>query len=423
MADKLSIKDKINDMIDEIISRYKFITYEDTGKIMVYLPDIGIYKDAESTITRLCCEGEDTNTTYAKNMIELNIRARTYTKRHTYKDAVCLNNGILIFEENNIKFIPHTPKLIFETKVNIDYTPNLGCPIWNQTVKNMLPNEKDRLLLQEWFGYHFMPGQKYEKALFITGKPSTGKSTTIAVLNWLLGDCVCHHQLVDFQTDKNYCTADLYQKLGNTYTDMGNGVISDAGIFKVLTGSMDTLTARFPYEKPFSYMNLAKLTFASNRLPPLSANVQGDHAFWKRILLLQFSQTIQIKDDKLYDKLRLELPGILNWALQGYLRLISNNGIFTQVTTDSYDTWVTSAYSINPLIDFIEDKCTVAPEFICECDLLKLNYEKWCAINQEIPITLSDFRASLAQKGIFESRKLNQSTGIKDRIYKGITLS
>jgi putative DNA primase/helicase len=423
MDDKESKKDKINNMIDQICSRYAFATYEDTGKIMVYEQDKGTYKEAESTITRVCCDNEDTNTTYAKAMIELNIRGRTYRTRPYYKDAVCINNGILIFEGTTFKVIPYTPKLLFTSKVNVNYIPNADCPIWKQTVSNMLPEITDQKVLQEWYGYHFMPGQPYEKALFMTGKPSTGKSTTIAVLNWLLGGCVCHHQLVDFQVDRNYCTADLFGKLGNTYTDMGTGVISDAGIFKVLTGSMDTLSARFPYEKPFAFMNQAKLTFASNRLPPLSSNVQADQAFWKRVLLLQFSQVIKSKDENIYTKLKLELPGILNWALEGYIRLVNNKGNFTMNTSDVYDAWVTSAYSVNPLTDFIEERCIVGIDFYCECNTLKANYEKWCISNLEIPVSISEFRSSLAQKGIFESRKLNQSSGMKDRIYKGIAFN
>jgi putative DNA primase/helicase len=407
-------KEKIEEAIEEIITTHRYITYEDTQKIMVYDRITGLYRDATSNITRMCVEGcIGTNTPYAMKMIEMNIRGRTYKPRPNYSDAVALNNGILQFNKEEFKLLPHSPELIFETKTPIDYIPGEDCPLWKQTVINMLPDIKDRLLLQEWFGYHFMPGSLYEKAMFITGKPSTGKSTTISLLNNLLGNCCSHHQLSEFQDDKNYAIADLYGKLGNTYTDMSNTTITDVGKFKVLTGSMDTISSRAIYGKPFSFRNSAKLTFASNRLSPLNATVQGDNAFWKRVLLLQFSEVVKNKDDDIFNKLNKELTGILNWALEGYVRLIKNKG-FTANTEDAYNQWTHSAYAENPLDNFINDSCMVGDSFIYDCGDLRSKYERYCAEHLDSPISLNEFRSALVQKGIFES------TLKREHIYKGI---
>lgn len=416
-----SVKEIIDDNIGDIIKKYKFITYKDTGKIMIYDKSSGIYSQAEPTVTQVCCEdGRGLNTPPLKSALEMNIKGRTYIERPENNYSVCLNNGILIFKNHKFDIIAHNSNMIFESKVLIDYKENVECPTWIDTVNNMLPDKRDQLLLQEWFGYHFLPGQLYEKAMFLTGKPSTGKSTTIYVLNQLIGGCCSHHELSEFQDDKNYAIADLYGKLGNTYTDMGNAVITDIGKFKVLTGSNDTVTARFPYERPFNFINPAKLTFASNRLPPLSANVQSDQAFWKRVLLLQYSVVITKKDDQLFHKLKSELSGVLNWALEGYIRLIKNKGEFTKNTDDNYDSWTHSAYSENPLQEFMDEKCMFSSECWCESNVLRAKYSAWCIEQLEIPITPNEFRSALVQKGIFESRKLNKETGNRDNIYKGI---
>jgi len=47
-------------------------------------------------------------------------------------------------------------------------------------------------------------------------------------------------------------------------------------------------------------------------------------------------------------------------------------------------------------------------------------YEYWCSNNQELPIDLQEFRASLAQKGIFETTRMIKDTGKREIIYKGI---
>jgi putative DNA primase/helicase len=416
------ITDLIKDRFTELNTGYKFATYEDTGKIMVYIIEDGIYKDAEPLIIKVACQGDIFLTPSALATIKLNIKGRSYKVRHTNNDKICLNNGILTFSGGRFVLSEHTPDEVFESKVLIDYKEGASCPVWIETLNRMLPDINDQLLLQEWFGYHFLPGQLYEKAMFLTGKPSTGKSTTIYVLNQLIGGCCAHHQLSEFQDDKDYAIADLYNKLGNTYTDMGNSVIDDVGKFKVLTGSNDTVTSRFPYERPFNFINPAKITLASNRLPPLSANVQGDTAWWKRVLLLQYSVVVTKKTDGLFDKLKAELSGILNWSLEGYTRLINNNGEFTKNTNDNYESWTHSAYSENPLQEFLDEKCMFAIDCWCECNVLRNKYSVWCTEHLEIPISVNEFRSALVLKGIFESRKLMGDTGKREHIYKGIAI-
>jgi putative DNA primase/helicase len=414
------IKEAQEAFIDQITSTHVFKTYEDTNKIMVYDNQEGIYRPAESTITEQCCISTLVNTPQSKNMIEMNIRGRTYTTRRKYNDAVCVGNGVILFENGGIKHIPHTYKLIFESKLNINYDSTAKCPVWIDTLAYILPKQCDRDLLQEWFGYHFIFGNPYEKAMFLTGKRSTGKSTTIWVIDTLMGGCCSHWQLSDLTQDKNYSNADLYGKLANTYTDMGNSTISDCGRFKVLTGSRDTLTARMPYQVPFNFVNCAKLTFASNRLPPLSAAVQGDMAFWKRVLLLQFQITVDKVDIEIFDKLNAEMSGILNWALDGYIRLKTNHGQFTRNTDDVYSTWNSSAYTINPLDDFITESMIRSNDIFIPLNLFKIGYEKWCALNKEPILSGQELRAYLSQKGIFEATKMNKDTGNREIILKGI---
>jgi putative DNA primase/helicase len=416
---KETFKEAVNCFIDDIMSKKIFRTYEDTGKIMVYDINSGTYSPAESTIVYECCQNETTNTPAAKAIVEMNIRGRTYVSRHQYSDAVAVQNGVLMFDKDVPYLVPHSPKIMFESKLQIPFDANAKCPVFLDMLPKIFTSGMDVMLLQEWFGYHFMKGQPFEKSMFFTGKRSTGKSTIVWILDTLLGNCCSHWQLCDLTEDRNYCTADLYGKLGNTYTDMGTTVISDCGKFKVLTGSRDQLTARMPYEKPFSFQNSAKLTFACNKLPPLSSATQGDMAFWKRVLLLQFHNTIDKPDYSIYSKLESELPGILNWALEGYARL-KRTGKFTQNTEDVYREWTTSAYSQNPIQDFVDERMQRTEIGYIQVDMFNILYEKYCIEVKETPCSKQELRALLAQIGIFESMKFNKETGIKMRIYKGV---
>ncbi len=71
----------------------------------------------------------------------------------------------------------------------------------------------------------------------------------------------------------------------------------------------------------------AKVIICTNALPRFSDRTWG---LWRRVLLVPFDKTIaeahQIKN--LAGELRKELPGILNWAIEGLDRL-NTNGSFT----------------------------------------------------------------------------------------------
>jgi len=75
----------------------------------------------------------------------------------------------------------------------------------------------------------------------------------------------------------------------------------------------------------FHFRPTAKHIFSANQLP----NAEEDNgAFYRRILLVPFPTTIprEQRDKSLGDKLQSELPGILNWALDGLFRLLSQDG-------------------------------------------------------------------------------------------------
>ena len=72
----------------------------------------------------------------------------------------------------------------------------------------------------------------------------------------------------------------------------------------------------------------ARLVLATNNRPPLGDRSQG---LWRRLLLVPFRVSIpeSQQDRQLARKLRGELPGILNWALDGLIRL-RQQGRFTE---------------------------------------------------------------------------------------------
>ena len=84
-----------------------------------------------------------------------------------------------------------------------------------------------------------------------------------------------------------------------------------------LTGG-DTLSARFLYGEHFQFRPEFKLCLACNNKPEIRGQ---DLGIWSRVRVIPFDVVIPPaeQDKKLPAKLRLELSGILNWALEGCL--------------------------------------------------------------------------------------------------------
>ncbi len=86
-------------------------------------------------------------------------------------------------------------------------------------------------------------------------------------------------------------------------------------VVKQITGQ-DTIACRKLYSDIFEYVPQFKMVLTTNHKPIIRGD---DHAIWRRIRLIPFTVIIPPKeqDRDLIEKLIDELPGILNWALDG----------------------------------------------------------------------------------------------------------
>jgi putative DNA primase/helicase len=87
---------------------------------------------------------------------------------------------------------------------------------------------------------------------------------------------------------------------------------------KGLTGG-DSITARFLHKEFFDFEPSHKFWISGNHKPTVRGT---DTGIWRRLRLVPFTVRIpdEEKDLTLAEKLIDELPGILNWAIEGCLR-------------------------------------------------------------------------------------------------------
>ncbi len=242
------------------------------------------------------------------------------------RHRIVLLNGTYDLDEMvfHNEFFPEEYQTI---QIPVDYDPKAKCPKFKKFMKEIIPDEWDRLCIMEWFGYHLYKSYKFAIFLICLGDGANGKSTMLAVLERFIGkenssSCTLKQILQD-----KFKTAQLYMKLGNVCGDVSKTGLAKTGTIKQLTGG-DKLTAEHKHLPEFSFYNFGKLTFAANELP---YSYDKTSAFHRRVRIIEFLRVFLADDpntrdqDELIDEMTTpkELSGIFNAALEGWERLRS----------------------------------------------------------------------------------------------------
>jgi putative DNA primase/helicase len=168
--------------------------------------------------------------------------------------------------------------------------------------------------------------------MIFIGPGGNGKSTLERVLLSLLGAENCSSQSIQDLITNRFAIAELHGKLANICADINRTELKSTAKLKGLTGN-DLIRAEKKNQHPFQFINHAKLTFSANALP---VTPDLSRAYFRRILLVPFVNIFEgtNEDKNLLSKLTTpeELSGILNWALIGLQRLLTN-GDFSNVGT------------------------------------------------------------------------------------------
>lgn len=204
-----------------------------------------------------------------------------------------------------------------------------SCPMFMKYLDEVLPDKKTQMVLAEYIGWLFLPDLKLEKVLFLYGSGCNGKSVFVDIIEALLGrDNVSHESLSDMCGEfGGNSRANLAGKLLNTCSDVAPNAFS-GDIFKRIA-SGEPISAKILYKDVVTITDYARMIFCLNELPKTNDRSDG---YFRRFLIVPFK--VQIPKSKIDPKLAqkiisTELPGIMNWVLDGMRRLIIQQG-FTE---------------------------------------------------------------------------------------------
>jgi putative DNA primase/helicase len=314
-----------------------------------------------------------------------------------------LKNGTSNLETGDLQ--PHNQKDFITKYIDIDYDPTATCPLWIQFLERIIPSEATRQYVQRAVGYS-LSGSTREHCFFILyGTGANGKSTFLDVLREMLagyGGVMRAESLMVQNNQGGGASPDIAALRGlrfvsSSETDEGKRLAE--GLMKEMSGNR-TIKARFLYKDEFEFQPTFKIWLAVNHLPRIRGTDEG---IWRRLKRIPFNVSIPTneQDKKLVDKLILELPGILTWALEGY-KIWAKDGIgdceeVTSATKEYRD-------QSDSLKTFIEECCVLGHDrFVEKADLYQ-KYQEWAKNSGEYGVSKTVFGTRIMERGI-EGRK------------------
>ena len=328
-----------------------------------------------------------------------------------------VGNGVINLKTGKLQaakpedLITHHSPVMFDVKTT--------CPLFLKFLDQVTGSSKPLITyLQRVIGYS-LTGKTTEQCLFfLYGSGANGKSTFLNVITELLGsDLASQTPPETLMARKNSgATNDIARLIGVRVVianEIEDGSLLAESLVKQMTGS-DVMTARFLYGEFIEFVPKFKLFIAGNHKPTIRGR---DHGIWRRIRLVPFEVTIQEKnkDKHLQRKLRAELPGILNWAIQGCLAWQKSGLKQPKLVTQAVNAYRTE---MDLLGQWVTENCVVGPQRAWPVRQAYGDYKIWAEGGGYRPMSESIFSRELETSFKKAKRKdANYFEGIAQKPY------
>jgi putative DNA primase/helicase len=316
------------------------------------------------------------------------------------------------------RYFNATPQLFVTNALDFDPDPNAPEPMeWYKFLHQLFDGDsQSHDLLQEWFGYSLVADTSQQKMLLMVGPRRGGKGTIARVLTQLIGE----GNVAGPTTSSLAGSFGLQPLAGKSLAIVSDARFSGDGITTVVERLLtisgeDAVSIDRKYLSAVTMKLPTRFMFLTNEFPRLS---DASGALAGRFVILQLTRSFYGHEDTgLTKRLTGELPGILNWAIEGWKRL-RERGHF--VMPDSCAEAMRELEELSsPVQAFVREACVLAPGARVDIDELYADWKRWCESQGRAkapgkPIFGRDLKAAFPQ--------LICRRGTSTRFYEGIGL-
>lgn len=318
-------------LADHVLDNLHIVTMEDNEEMYVY--ESGIYRDIGELRVKQFLTDKLGNAYSRHNRAEVMevVKNKTAKPREDFGEPnewVCLGNCQYNIETGEKR--SHSPEQEYLYKIDTDYNEQAICPKFDRFLVQHVPLGR---LKYVWsmFAHALHRGYPTQSAFLLWGDTATGKSTTLRVLENMIGQENVAAQSVRQLKNGNHAMANLYGKQANIIAEAPSPQEMKQQEFKALTGG-DLLHANPKHQDPFEFYNSATMIFATNDMLELEDLDDLEAEFLRRWEQINYQNTVpeSEREDNYYRRFTEdedEMEGILRRTLEAAYRMKQRGGL------------------------------------------------------------------------------------------------
>ena len=304
-----------------------------------------------------------------------------------------------------------------------DYiTKSLGCSSvgdaskavrWKQFLFEVFGSDVELIdWMHRFCGYALTGSTTEQFFLFLHGAGANGKSVFIDVLRQLAGDygrSIASETLSEGKRQQGAAAPDLAAlagaRLGFCSETEDNRALAESMLKGLVAG--DAMAPRQLNKGHVEFTPVLKLVMAGNHAPV----VRGiDHGFWRRVRKIPFNVTFDVvqRDPDLGAKLKMELPHILAWAIEGCTQWQARGLRDTPAAVETATQEYRGAEDV--LAGWMADCLVLDRIGDVSADVVYASYQNWCHVNG-VPRPLTK---AILTKRLIERRQVKRRSNGRD---------
>jgi len=343
-------------------------------------------------------------------------------RKPPFPAAECLvtKNGVIHLPTMELR--ESDPDLLTVNAVDFNFDPTADCPEWIHFLSTIWSDDPECIdVLQDIFGYLLLPDTSQQKIFLMVGPKRSGKGTIGRIIRELIGrNNVCAPTLGrlagEFGLQPLLCkTAAI---VGDARLSGRNDASAIAEALLSISGE-DPQTVNRKHLPQIDTQLSTRFLLLTNELPRFN---DASATLPSRFIILKFTKSFFGREDhSLTDKLKAELPGILNWSIEGYKRL-NDRGFFIQPA--SADEAIEEMEELSsPITAFLRDCCDVEPGAQTLVEDVWAAWRRWSARTGRKEGTKQTFGRDLRAAAPGVQVKQTRAFGGRVRIYEGLRIT
>lgn len=290
-------------------------------------------------------------------------------------ELLACQNGLLHLPTGQL--LPPTEHFFTRNALQFAYQPEAPAPErWLSFLEELWGDGPETAMLQDVMGYLLTPDTSQQKVFLVVGPRRSGKGTIGRVLRELVGS----HNTVGPTLGSlagDFGLEPLIGKQLAIVSDMRLGAKTDkASVAEHLLriSGEDVVTAGRKYKSAWTGQLSIRFLIMTNQLPRFD---DDSGALANRMVPILMRQSfLGREDNSLTERLLRELPGILNWAIEGWRRLQAR-GQF--VLAESSEEAIDEVHRLgSPVASFMAERLVLDPQASTPQDEVWAAWRTYC---------------------------------------------